>query len=222
MRFWPNSGKYEKMAANMPEVGEFHRKDPPMKQMVVGLMFLVLTAAPSVFAQEHDHGEIGVYGDYFRLGAAGNADYLGVGGRIGFNVAPRVQLEAQMAYDFEKSFTTITSNLISTTVQNTSVTLLHGLFGPKFSLGTDHARLFGTVQGGFIRFGVSNGSPGNGFLSSVGNFGDTNTNAAIYPGGGGEFSVGPIGVRIDVGDFIYFNAGAHNNLVVKFGPQIKF
>jgi hypothetical protein len=190
--------------------------------MVVGLALLVLTAAPSVFAQERDHGEIGVYGDYFRLNALGNADYVGVGGRVGFNVAPKVQLEAQMAYDFAQSFTRITSTTFTTTVGQTSINLLHGLFGPKFSLGTDHARLFGTVQGGFIRFGVSNSGPGSGFVNSVGNFGDTNTNGAIYPGGGGEFYVGPIGVRIDVGDFIYFSGGAHNNLVVKFGPQIKF
>ena len=194
-----------------------------MKPMVVRLAVLgILMAAQSVFAQEHDHGEFGVYGDYFRLRAAGNTNYLGAGGRIGFNVAPRVQLEGQMTYDFERSFTTMTPTAFTTTVGRSSVTLLHGLFGPKFALGTDHARLFGTVQGGFIRFGVSNGSTVNGFVNSVSNFGDTSTHGAFYPGGGGEFYAGPFGVRIDVGDFIYWNGGAHNNLVVKFGPQIKF
>jgi hypothetical protein len=145
-----------------------------------------------------------------------------VGGRIGFNVAPKVQMEAQMTYDFARTFTTTTSTTVSTTVSQSSVTLLHGLFGPKFELGTDHARIFGTVQGGFIRFGVSNIAPFNGFVSSVNNFGDTNTKGALYPGGGVEFYVGPIGLRVDAGDFIYWNAGVHNNFVMRFGPQIKF
>jgi hypothetical protein len=42
------------------------------------------------------------------------------------------------------------------------------------------------------------------------------------PGGGAEYSFGRFGFRVDAGDFIYWNAGVHNNLVVKFGPQIKF
>ena len=199
-----------------------------MKTMFVGIAALSLTmSAMSLYAQENDHGEIGVYGDYFRLSAAGNTNYAGVGGRVGFNVAPRVQLEAQMAYDFEQTFSTTTTTALSPTtfvtiVQRSSGTLLHGLFGPKVVLGTEHARLFGTVQGGFLRFGASNGSPGSGFVNSVTNFGDSSTNGALYPGGGAEFYLGPIGIRVDAGDFIYWNAGPHHNLVVKFGPQIKF
>jgi hypothetical protein len=193
-----------------------------MRQIVVGLAVLAFAiASPSLYAQEGNHGVAGIYGDYFRLNATGT-DYLGIGGRVGFNVAPRVQLEGQMTYDFEQSFTTITATPISTFVQRSNVTLLHGLFGPKFVLGTEHARLFGTVQGGFLRFGVNNGSTGSSFVTSVNGFGDTNTNGALYPGGGGEFYVGPIGIRVDVGDLIYWNGGANHNLVLKFGPQIKF
>jgi hypothetical protein len=96
------------------------------------------------------------------------------------------------------------------------------LFGPKLELGTDHARFFGTVQGGFIRFGVANGSNTNSFTDTVSGFGDTATHGAMYPGVGGEFYVGPVGLRIDVGDFIYWNDGAQHNLAVKFGPQFKF
>jgi hypothetical protein len=29
-------------------------------------------------------------------------------------------------------------------------------------------------------------------------------------------------LRMDVGDFIYWDGGAQHNLQVKFGPQIKF
>ena len=194
-----------------------------MKQLMIGLAVLAFAmTAPCLFAQEHDHGEVGVFGDYFRLSEAGDQNFLGVGGRIGFNVAPRVQLEGQMTYDFEQSFTATSPSSVTTTVGRSNVTLLHGLFGPKFVLGTDHARFFGTVQGGFLRFGVNNGSTSNSFSSSVDAFGDTATHGAMYPGVGGEFYVGPVGLRIDVGDFIYFNNGGQNNLVVKFGPQIKF
>ena len=194
-----------------------------MKRMAVAYAVLALAmAAPSVFAQEHDHGEFGVYGDYFRLSEAGNANFAGVGGRIGFNVAPRVQLEGQMTYDFEQTFTSTDSSGLSGTIGRSSVTLWHGLFGPKLVLGTEHARFFGTVQGGFMRFGVSNGNLGNSFTTSVSNFGDTATHGAMYPGVGGEFYVGPVGLRVDVGDFIYWNNGAQHNLNVRFGPQIKF
>lgn len=193
-----------------------------MKRVVFGLALFAFAMAPSVFAQEHDHGELGVYGDYLRLSQLGNTDFMGVGGRVGFNVAPRVQLEGQMTYDFAQNFTATSSSTISTTIVRSNVTLLHGLFGPKFSIGSDHARFFGTVQGGFIRFGVANGSTPNSFVSSISAFGDSSTNGALYPGIGGEFYVGPVGVRVDAGDFIYWNAGAHHNLSVKFGPQIKF
>ena len=153
-----------------------------MKTMTVACAVLALAmTAPSVFAQEHDRGEFGVYGDYFRLSEAGNANFEGVGGRIGFNVAPRVQLEGQMTYDFEQSFTfTDNSGISGGTIGRSSLTLWHGLFGPKFVLGTDHARFFGTVQGGFMRFGVSNGSVANSFTTSVSNFGDTWLRVSMY------------------------------------------
>ena len=195
-----------------------------MKTMAVACAVLALAmTAPSVFAQERDHGEIGVYGDYFRLSEAGNANFEGVGGRIGFNVAPRVQLEGQMTYDFEQSFTTTTNTgVFAGTIGRSSLTLWHGLFGPKLVLGTDHARFFGTVQGGFMHFGVSNGSVSNSFTTSVDQFGGNATHGAMYPGVGGEFYVGPVGLRLDIGDFIYWNNGAQHNLNVRFGPQIKF
>src|SRR5262249_20699117 len=159
------------------------------------------------------HGEVGVFADYFRLGEAGNGNFEGIGARLGFNVAPRVQLEGQMTYDFERSFTfNNTPTTTAATISRSSLTLLHGLFGPKFIAGSDHARIFGTVQGGFIRFGVSNGSVASSFASSIGDFGDSSTHGAFYPGAGAEFYVGPVGLRLDVGDFIYWNNGAHNNL----------
>jgi hypothetical protein len=195
-----------------------------MKRMVVGSVVLVLAIfSPSLFAQERDHGEVGVFVDYFRLNQANNANFEGIGGRVGFNVAPMVQVEGQITYDFEQSFNvSSTSGTTTATISRSSLTLLHGLIGPKITGGTEHARIFGTVQGGFVRFGVSNGSVVSGFTSSISSFGDTNTRGALYPGAGAELYVGPVGLRLDVGDFIYWNHGARHNLSVKFGPQIKF
>jgi hypothetical protein len=39
---------------------------------------------------------------------------------------------------------------------------------------------------------------------------------------GFEAFAGPIGIRAEVGDDIYFDHGAHNNLKVSFGPQLRF
>jgi len=47
-------------------------------------------------------------------------------------------------------------------------------------------------------------------------------NAAIYPGAGVEASLGPVGLRLELGDEIYFNSGGHNNLRITFGPIIRF
>ena len=47
-------------------------------------------------------------------------------------------------------------------------------------------------------------------------------NMAIYPGGGVEASLGPVGLRFELGDDIYFNNGAHNNLRITFGPILRF
>jgi hypothetical protein len=45
---------------------------------------------------------------------------------------------------------------------------------------------------------------------------------ALYQGGGIEAFAGVIGLRAEVGDDIFFNSGAHNNLRMTFGPQFRF
>ena len=196
-----------------------------MRRLVIVLTLLTLAVmTPGVFAQsDYDHGEVGANLDYLRLNQAGNTSYEGIGGRIGFNVAPRVQLEGQMNYDFQKSFSSISNSSLNVNVQNSNVTLWHALFGPKINIANaDHASFFATVQGGFIRFGVSGGSEANSFSNTVSGFGDTSTNDALYPGVGGSVYWGPVGIRLDVGDFIYWNNGAQNNLSIKIGPQFRF
>jgi hypothetical protein len=51
---------------------------------------------------------------------------------------------------------------------------------------------------------------------------DSNLNAALYPGAGAEATLGPLGLRLEFGDLVYFNEGAHNNLRITFGPFLRF
>jgi len=49
-----------------------------------------------------------------------------------------------------------------------------------------------------------------------------NTHGVFYPGVGVEAFAGPVGLRLDVGDEMYFLDGAHNNLRIAAGPQFRF
>ncbi len=193
-----------------------------MKRIAL-LAMLALALTPFVAAQEGggDHFTLGVFADYTRLKTAGNANLWGLGANLGFGVARHARLEAQMAYDFERQ--TVTSN--GTSFNQTGLRVLHGLFGPTIYGGSGHFRLFGTVKGGFVNFSVSNGSPITGFTGAVSNITTGNTNGAFYPGGGIEFVGGPIGLRVEAGDLIFFpggGLGAQNNLKVSFGPFFRF
>ena len=47
-------------------------------------------------------------------------------------------------------------------------------------------------------------------------------NGVFYPGGGIEFFLGPIGIRAEAGDEMYFDRGVNNNLRIAVGPTIRF
>jgi hypothetical protein len=101
--------------------------------------------------------------------------------------------------------------------------LLSGLFGPKFQAGSSGpVRLFVTGKVGFVNFSSTNQGATSGFTSAVNDITTGNTRVALYPGTGIEGFWGPIGLRLDAGDEIYFSNGARNNLKVEFGPVIRF
>jgi len=182
---------------------------------------LFLMTAPALLAQ--DHAEVGVFADYVRLHHADDANFWGLGGRVGFNVHSHVQLEADMAYDFERQFTTTTSTGGTTTfTQSNGLRLLHGTFGPKIQTNVGPVRAFLLLKGGFLNFGVSGANPANGFSNQVGNFIHGDTNGVFYPGGGVEFFAGPIGIRVDAGDMMYFDRGANHNFSLTVGPTFRF
>lgn len=174
-----------------------------------------------------NHGEIGIYGDLFRVpgsGGGSNVNFLGLGGRVGFNVHPNVALEAEMNYDFEKNYTAVSSTGGTSTTVRTGIRPLTGLFGPKFQVGTSGpVRAFVTGKVGFIEFSRSGSAASSTtFANSFDQFGNGNTYFAAYPGGGLEFFLGPIGIRAEAGDELYANNGIRNQLRVTFGPSIRF
>jgi hypothetical protein len=197
-----------------------------MRKHVVYFAVLGLSLmAPSLLAaQEYDHGEIGVFADYFQLSRTEpKINFVGIGGRAGFNVSPHVALEAEMSYDFKRNFTSTFSNGITTQFVNTDLRPLSALFGPKIQAGTSGPfRAFVTGKLGFVNFSTSNQSALPGFKGALGAVTSGNTRFAIYPGAGVESFWGPFGLRLDVGDEIYFDNGARNNLKVEFGPHIRF
>jgi len=194
---------------------------------ILGVLFASLFfAAPMMLAQmsdDHtDHAEVGVFAEYFRLSDPGpTRNYIGLGGRAAFNFRPSVQLEAEMAYDFERNYTSTYSNSVTTTTVQSRLRTLHGLFGPKFQTGSGPFRVFVTGKVGFENFTVTGQGAPAGFATAVG-LASNATYFALYPGGGIEAFAGPIGVRAEIGDNIFFNGGAHNNLRVSFGPQFRF
>lgn len=198
-----------------------------MKRIAILAGLAICLALPSWMAAQEDHGEVGVFADYLRFNPVGSSvtNFVGVGGRLGINVQPHVALEGEMNYDFKRNFTTTTSNGISTSFVTTGVRPLTGLFGPKFQAGTTGpVRVFLTGKVGFINFSTDTSGvvSGTSFSNSVSGVGGAGTHVAFYPGGGIEGFIGPIGLRLEVGDEIYLNNGTYNNLRVTFGPHIRF
>ena len=195
-----------------------------MKRSILVLLALCM-ATPALMAQEGggDHIQVGVFADYFNLSRTSpHINFVGVGGRAAFNVRSNVQIEAEMAYDFKRNFTTTFSDGLTTQFVSTDLRSLHALFGPKIETSGGPVRFFGTFKAGLINFNTSNQNATSGFQSSLSDVTTGNTSAAILPAVGLEGFIGPIGLRADVGDEIYFKNGTHNNLRVTFGPTLRF
>jgi len=195
-----------------------------MKRLVLSAVLVFCFASPSfLFSQalRGDHVEVGVFADYFRMDRTEpNLNYAGLGGRLAFNLRPSVQLEAEMAYDFDRAYNNFDSG--TGTIVRSQTHILHGLFGPKFQTGSGPFRLFVTGKAGLISFTTNDQNAPTGFKSALGAVGNGDAKFAVYPGGGVEGFMGPVGLRLEVGDDIYFDNGARNNLRVTFGPTIRF
>lgn len=191
-----------------------------MKRVAL-LLFLAGLFVPLASAQ--DHFQVGAYGDYFRLSQT-DTNMAGLGGRAGFKLMSHVMFEAEMSYDFDQVFT---ENCVSAgctvTAANSDLKVLHGLGGFKFIGGRHAIRPFLTLKGGFVNFQL-NPRPAtfSGFASSVDNLRANNVSGVFYPGAGVEGHLGPIGLRLEAGDEIYWTGGPHHNARVAFGPFLRF
>jgi len=135
-------------------------------------------------------------------------------------------VEGELAYDYGVNFEEVYNDVANgdvKAIEKTSIGVTEGLFGPKLQRADGHFRSFVTLKGGFVDFRLSPSLlPYSGVTSAVLGIRDANVNGAIYPGGGATATLGSLGLRLELGDLIYFNEGAHNNLRITFGPIVRF
>lgn len=189
---------------------------------IVWLVVLVALVVPAAFAQ--NHGEVGIFGHYFRNSSTGT-NFGGLGGRLSVNASDLLQFEGELAYDFEQLFTEGFADPSSGAVsfQQSSIRVLHGLFGPKLQTGGGPVRAFATLKGGFINFRFDPRPAGfDTFTSDIEGLRLNNVSGVLYPGVGVEAYLGIVGFRLDVGDEMYFRNGTHHNWRVALGPHIRF
>ena len=108
-----------------------------MKRCAFLSVLAMCLAMPSLVAaqgsSDWNHAEVGVFADYFRLSrTTPDINFVGLGGRAAFNVHPNVQLEAEMANDFKRNFTSTFSNGVNTQLVNTSSRPLTALSDRNF------------------------------------------------------------------------------------------
>ena len=197
-----------------------------MTRRIRKLPLLLLTAIIlSGTSTAQSRMEVGIFLDALSISQTGTTN-LGLGARFGYRVHHAVMLEGELAYDYGLNFheaylDLTTGNIVA--IENTSVGLTHGLIGPIVQPAHGHLRPFATFKAGFIDFRLSGSLlPYSDVVSSVLGLRTSSVNAAVYPGGGIEASLGPLGLRLEAGDEIYFNRGAHNNLRITFGPILRF
>jgi hypothetical protein len=195
----------------------------PMPKTGLALLICVLVGTSSLFAQKRL--EAGVFLDYVDVSQT-STNNLGLGARFGYRVHHDVMLEGELAYDYGINFGEAYRNIVNgdiAAIENTSVGVTHGLFGPKLQPAGGGFRPFITLKGGFMDFRLSPGLlPLSNAVSTILGLRTSNWNAVIYPAAGVEATVGPVGLRFEVGDEVYFNHGAHNNLRLTFGPFVRF
>ena len=195
-----------------------------MVKIVLAISVLLLCGNVHL-AQAQKRVEAGLLLDYLSVSQT-QTNNFGVGARLGFRVHRDVMVEGEFAYDygvnFQEAYNSIaTGNL--TAIEQTSIGVTQGLIGPKLQPARGHLRPFVTLKDGIIDFRLSPSLlPYSSVVSTVLGIRDSNLNAAIYPGGGAEATLGPLGLRLEFGDLIYFNDGAHNNLRITFGPILRF
>lgn len=185
---------------------------------------LISVLVPSLSSAQ-SRMEAGIFLDSLSISQTSTNNF-GLGARFGYRVHSHVMLEGELAYDyglnFHEAYVDVTTGNI-TAIENTSIGVTHGLIGPMVQPAHGHFRPFATLKAGFMDFRLSGSLlPYSDIVSSVLGLRTSSVNFALYPAGGIEASLGPVGLRLEAGDEMYFNAGAHHNLRITFGPLIRF
>ncbi len=194
------------------------------RTLIPSSLFLAfLLFSTSLFAQKRI--EAGVFIDYLSISQTGTNN-VGLGGRFGYRVHRNVMVEGELAYDYGVNFNEALRNIANGNlvgIERTSVGVTHGLFGPTLERSNGHFHPFVTLKGGFVDFRLSPSLlPISTVVTDLLGLRTSNINAAIYPAGGLQATLGPVGLRFEMGDEIYFNRGAQNNLRLTFGPFVRF
>ncbi|PYX85665.1 MAG: hypothetical protein DMG68_17515 [Acidobacteria bacterium] len=200
-----------------------------MKRFALSVVLCFGCAASTLLAQgapaEQAQGkfEVGAFADYLRVTRpVPPLDMLGFGLRAGVHVSRNLLFEAEMSYDFRKSLSSSFTNGFSTQVVTTRVRTINALFGPKYNVKVWPIQGFVTIKGGFVNFSSDVLNASQGFTSALGSVTSGDTRPAFYPAVGLEKFLGPIGLRVELGDDIYFDHGMRQNLRATFGPQFRF
>lgn len=194
-----------------------------MRKLALIVILESLLGTASLFAQQRV--EIGIFLDSLSISQTSTNNF-GLGARFGYRVHPNVMLEGELAYDyglnFDEAYRNVTNGDI-TAIERTSVGVTHGFFGPMLQRSEGHFHPFATLKAGFVDFRLSPGLlPYSSVISSIFPLRTSSLNAALYPAAGIEATLGPVGLRLEAGDELYFNEGAHNNLRITFGPVLRF
>jgi hypothetical protein len=190
---------------------------------IATLSVFLLLVSPWLSAQKRM--EAGAFLDYLSISQTGTSNF-GLGGRFGYRVHRHVMIEGELAYDYGINFDEMFRNTVNgdvAAIERTSIGVTHGLFGPMLEPAHGGLRPFITFKGGFMDFRFSPSLlPQSTLVSTILGLRTSSLSPAIYPAGGVEATIGPVGLRLEVGDEIYFNNGAHGNLRLTFGPIVRF
>lgn len=193
-----------------------------MRKVYLALLAILLCTG---VGRAQSRMEAGVLLDYTSISQTQTPN-VGLGARFGYRAHRHVMLEGELAYDYGVNFNELYVNVTNgkvAAIERTSIGVTEGLFGPMLEPAHRHLRPFVTLKGGFVDFRLSPSLlPYGTVTSTVFGIRSSNVNAALYPGGGAEASLGPVGLRLEFGDLMYFNSGAHNNLRITFGPIVRF
>ncbi|HKR84048.1 MAG TPA: hypothetical protein VJS37_07710 [Terriglobales bacterium] len=188
----------------------------------IALLVISALFAGPVSAQ---HVELGAFVGYGRPNVPGFPENaFGAGGRVNINLHRFLQAEFETAYDVKYASFVLVASSASATLTNSRLGILHMNGGLK--LQTAGGSFFLFFKGGANRYGPEQtiqtvaGTPivVTTSTSSLPAF----TEGIFYPGGGIGFHAGPLGIRVDAGDEIYWSSGTHHNFRLTFGPTIRF